>query len=278
MDPADYLQRIGDNGPLEPNVDVLARLHRAHMRTVPFENLDIALGTPIELDVTRLYDKIVGRRRGGFCYELNGLFGWLLDQLGYATRMLSARVYDDDGPGPDFDHMLLLVDLGDEWIADVGFGDSFIEPLPLAPGEHAQAGADYRLREDGEHWVLDQRRPDEGWAPQYRFTLTPRRLEEYAPMCRFQQTSPESGFTRRSVCSRSTAAGRVTFANGRLIETRHGRKEERPVPDADACRALLAERFGVALDADAPVEQLLRPARPAPSKTDAAMDGQGAEQ
>ncbi len=161
--------------------------------------------------------------------------------------------------------MLLLLDLDGPWIADVGFGDSFVEPLRLEPGVQRQAFADYRVRETPDGWVLDQRRREADWTAQYVFTLTPHPLEAFGPMCEYQQTSPRSSFTRRSVCSRATRRGRVTIANGRLIVTAGGEREERPMNGPAELRALLREHFGLELDADAPVERLLRPAVPPPS-------------
>src|SRR4051794_5452932 len=125
-----YLQRIGYRGSLVPNEQTLSDLQLAHLYAVPFENLDIGLQRPIVLDLDLLYDKVVNKRRGGFCYELNGLFGELLKALGFRVQMLSAGVYGGDGGlGPDFDHMLLAVDLDRRRIADVGFGETFSEPL-----------------------------------------------------------------------------------------------------------------------------------------------------
>src|SRR5439155_2857102 len=125
----DYLARIG----ARPDDD-LATLVDRHYRTVPFESLSIHLGEPIDLRPEALFDKIVRRRRGGFCYELNGLFGWLLAELGFPVTILSARVFRAGQPGPDFEHVLLLVDAEERLIADVGFGDSFLEPLSLELG------------------------------------------------------------------------------------------------------------------------------------------------
>ena len=142
MNVAAYLDRIQYRGALPPDHATLAALHVAHLRTVPFENLDIHLGIPIVLDLDRLFEKIVLKRRGGFCYELNGLFGALLTALGFQVTLLSARVVGDDGAlGPEFDHMLLQVDCpadGDSvlWLADVGFGDSCSSPLRLVNGDN----------------------------------------------------------------------------------------------------------------------------------------------
>src|SRR5215469_12743773 len=112
MDVEAYLRRIDYSGPREVSPAALRELHRQHLFTVPFENLDIPLATPILLDGNFFYDKIVVRRRGGFCYELNGLFGQLLAAMGFCVQMLSARVRREDGGfGPDFDHMLLKLEL-----------------------------------------------------------------------------------------------------------------------------------------------------------------------
>src|SRR5262245_26488069 len=145
MDVAAYLDRIGYRGAVDPTAETMRAIHRAHMLAVPFENLDIALGRPIELSLPAFYDKIVVRRRGGFCYELNGLFGWLLGELGFSVVTLSARVFNAEELGPDYDHMLLLVRLEERWIADVGFGDSFLDPLRLDDDGHVEGGRSYRI-------------------------------------------------------------------------------------------------------------------------------------
>src|SRR5262245_14904037 len=130
---AEYLGRVGYDGPVDVTPETLRRLHLAHLLAVPFENLDIHLGRPIVLDVDRIFEKIVRRRRGGFCYELNGLFAWLLGELGFDVELLSAQVLDGGRLGPEFDHMTLLVEHEGRWLVDVGFGDSFLEPLALEP-------------------------------------------------------------------------------------------------------------------------------------------------
>jgi len=250
-----FVERIGYRESREPTAETLRRIHRAHLLTVPFENLNIPLGRPITLAVPVFYDKIVRRRRGGFCYELNGLFAWLLEQLGYRVTMLSGRVLHNDQPGPEFDHMVLLVDLGERWIADVGFGDSFLEPLRLATGE--QHGGSFRLIESGSDWILQRKSPESDWISQYAFSLIPRQLDEFSHMCHYQQTSPDSIFTRKSICSIATADGRVTLSNGRLIMTAGGGREERVVESAAEYRALLATHFGVTFPDEAPIEGLL---------------------
>jgi len=261
MDVHAYLARIGYDGPRAPTPEALSALHRAHLHAVPFENLDIPLGTPIELSPPALFDKVVTRRRGGFCYELNGLFGWLLGELGFAVELLSARVFNGREFGPEFDHMLLRVEADGPWIADVGFGDSFLEPLPLGPGVQTQRGVDYQLVRDDPDWTLQQRKLGADWEPQYVFSLAPHSLADFEGMCHYHQTSPDSPFTRKSVCSRATPDGRVTLSNGRLIVTADGQREEHDVADEAAYRALLREHFEVDLGVGVNIDWLMKQKR-----------------
>src|SRR6202158_381013 len=142
MDVQAYLRRIDYQGPLTPGIDLLRTLHRAHLFTVPFENRDIHLGRGIVCDERRILHKIVNEKRGGFCYELNGAFAALLRALGFRVPLLSCRVARQDGSyGSEFGHRTLRVDLEEPWLADVGFGDCFLEPLSLRSRfEHAQGG------------------------------------------------------------------------------------------------------------------------------------------
>ena len=242
-----YLDRIRYEGPLTPNKEVLRSLHRAHMFAVPFENLDIGLGRQIICDESCFLNKIVTERRGGFCYEMNGAFAALLRALGFKVTLLSARVSDSDGrDGPEFDHLALRVELDQPWLADVGFGDSFVEPLLLEPGlEQEQFGRRYRLTSAGSRLCLEAN-ADGVWKKQYLFTLKARQLSEFAAMCHYHQTSLDSPFTRKRVCSLAIPEGRITVTGDKLIETRHGVREERALTE-DERVAILRERFGVSL-------------------------------
>lgn len=243
-----YLGRIGYRGPLAPTAETLRALQVAHLQAVPFENLSIHAGQPIVLEDDALFDKVVTRRRGGFCYELNGLFAALLRALGFEVVRLSAGVARADGSfGPDFDHMALMVLLEERWLADVGFGDSFREPLRLdARGEQDQGDRAWRIDEDGSHLILLQREGAEGpWAPQYRFTLQPHEYADYAEMCRYHQTSPQSHFTRGRICSLATPDGRVSLSEMRLITTRGGVRQERLLESDEERASTLRELFGL---------------------------------
>ena len=246
-----YLQRIGYEGRTAPDPAVLAALHRAHLLAVPFENLDIHLGRPIVLSVERFFEKIVSDRRGGFCYELNGLFAALLGELGFQVVLLSARVVRPDGTvTPPFDHLTLSVGCPgryERWLCDVGFGEGFLEPLRLVAGaERTQHSGLYRLAADGGDYVLLRRAdPEVPLTAAYRFTTEPHELAAFAEMCEHQQTSPESHFTQQRVCSLATLEGRVTLTGTRLIVTRRGQRSEVPIQDDAAYRAALSDWFGI---------------------------------
>jgi N-hydroxyarylamine O-acetyltransferase len=248
MDLDAYLERIGYAGSREASEHTLSELHRAHMLAVPFENLDIHLGVANVLDPEHVFDKIVARRRGGWCYELNGLFALLLERLGFAVTRHSASVVLSDPPSPDFAHLTLRVDLDRPWLADVGFGASFTRPLRLdVEDDQERDGNTYRVTRgpDGRMTLR------ENGAAQYAFALEPRRMEQFAEMCVLQQTSPGSHFLQAPMCSLATDDGRVSLAGMRLITTTtHGRSERELESEADRT-AVLRDLFGVDLAARA---------------------------
>ena len=231
-----YLDRIGAT-----RAAGLRELHERHLRAVPFENLDIHLGEEITLTEDRLVDKIVHRRRGGFCYELNGAFAALLTALGHDVALLSAKVFVDGAWGPPFDHLALRV--GD-LLVDVGFGRFSLRTLDLRSREdqHDPAGV-FRLVDtpEGDVDVLFD------GVPQYRLELRPRELAEFRAACWYQQTWPGSPFRRGATCSLPTPTGRVTIADRRLITTDDGGRHVEELDDG-ALLAAYAEHFGIVLD------------------------------
>lgn len=247
----EYLKRIGYSGPLRPGLETLRGLHRKHMLSVPFENLDIHLGRPIILSEDAFYEKIIKDQRGGYCYELNGSFASLLTRLGFKVRLLSARVASKNRSfTPEFDHMTLLVSLKDRWLADVGFGDSFTEPKRLDySGPQADDGRDYRITHRAGARLLSRWDPVKSlWEPQYMFSLRPRRLEDFAARNRYQQTSPNSHFKKGRLCSVLTQDGRVTLTDTKLVVTRGRRRIERPVKGREEFDRLLRKWFGMNLE------------------------------
>jgi N-hydroxyarylamine O-acetyltransferase len=244
-----YLKRINYSGSLEPTAETLRALQVAHLFAVPFENLSIHAGEPIVLNEDALFGKIVENRRGGFCYEANGLFASLLRALGFEVAMLSAGVATRDGGfGPDFDHMTLMVTLAERWLVDVGFGDSFLEPLLLdSRDEQVQGTRAFRIIEDNSRLILQRRDAGGDWVPQYRFTLQPHTFADYEQMCHFHQTSPESHFTKAPLCSLATADGRITLTGLRLITTSIQQRSEHPLADRDSFDHTLRDQFGIVM-------------------------------
>jgi N-hydroxyarylamine O-acetyltransferase len=234
-----YLERIGAT-----RGSSLAELQHRHLLTVPFENLSIHLGEEIVLDEEALVSKIVQRRRGGFCYELNGAFSALLRQLGYDVTLLEARVIVDGGPGMPYDHLALKVG---EYLVDVGFGRFSHYPLSLGErGEQADPGGVFRIVEtaEGDLDVSCDGRPE------YRLETRPRRLSDFKVGCWFHRTSPESHFTSSLVCSRLTEdGGRVSLSGRTLIITAPGGAQTRVALESDAeVLAAYHKHFGIELD------------------------------
>ncbi len=247
-----YLDRLNYDGPLVPTAETLRRLQVAHLLTVPFENLSIHAREPIVLEDQALFQKIVSRRRGGFCYELNGLFAALLRALGFEVAILSAQVGNAEGNfSPDFDHMALMVTLDERWLVDVGFGDSFVEPLLLDERDsQVQGDRAYRIVVDGERLVVMQRNdadPSDEWKPQYRFKLKPYQYSDYTEMCEYHQTSPLSHFTKARICSRLTPRGRITLSEMLFITTEDGARRERPVASQGEYADILRKDFGIVM-------------------------------
>jgi N-hydroxyarylamine O-acetyltransferase len=245
---SEYLSRIGVAPPAEPDTAALRELHRAHLMAVPFENLSIHLGEPILLAEDDLIGKIVTRRRGGFCYELNGAFALLLEALGFKVSRVAARVYGGGGLGPPFDHLALVVRPADgsgPWLADVGFGSHSTYPL-LLDGRREQDDPAGRFQivpaPDDDLDVLKDSEP------QYRLESRTRQLEDFAPTCWWQQTAPQSHFRMNVICSRLTEYGRISIGDRTLIRTSGGVRTERELANDDELLAAYRELFGIALD------------------------------
>jgi N-hydroxyarylamine O-acetyltransferase len=253
MDIKQYLDRIQYSQPVKPDVQTLHGLQWAHLEHVPFENLDIGLKRPIRLETDALWEKIIVQRRGGFCYELNGLFTLLLQEIGFDVTHLNARVYDREGGlGIDFDHLALLVRVPGQnprWLVDVGFGDSFNKPICLdGPETQEQGLRAYRLERLADGYAVWQQNYDRSWERHYFFNLQPHVFpEEYLSACLYHQTSPQSSFTHASIISRATPDGRVSLEEGWLVLTRNGLRTVRAITSQDQHKALLQQYFGITL-------------------------------
>jgi N-hydroxyarylamine O-acetyltransferase len=247
-----YLERTAYRGPREPARETLRGLHAAHRRTVPYENLDVTRRRPVPNDPQALFQKIVVRRRGGWCHEQNRLFALLLRELGFSVGYRSACVHPATGQvTPEFSHLVLVVQLEERWLADVGFGARGpAHPLRLdAPGQVQRSGRDAYLvdpdpRHPGRRMVSG--RWQDGWAPLYSVDPRPRRLEEFDARCAQQQTEPS--WIERRMASIMTPDGRVSLDGARLIVTRDGVRDERTLASDADYRAALRHHFGITLD------------------------------
>ena len=249
-----YLARIGLRARPAADWDGLAALMTAHLLSVPFENLDIQLGRGVVLDPDHLFEKIVRRRRGGYCYELNGLFGRLLDALGFDRRPVSARVWYRDPPEtPGLTHTANVVTLGDrEALADVGFGGTTARaPLLLPSGGKDSTEAEdedgrVRLRRWPPHGFLVERLTPDGWQAQFSTDAREAYASDAALGSHYMSTHPGSHFVTGVVVGLFTPEGRDGLT-GRTLTVRRGWETERRELTDDAVRAALTARFGLDL-------------------------------
>ncbi len=249
MDLEKYLRRFGiENFDVPVNAESLRNLQKQHLLNVPFENLDIHWKRPILLNTERFYEKIVEEKRGGFCYELNGLFCALLNETGFPSRMISARVaMADDQFSREFDHMAILTEVGGEtFLVDVGFGDFTAAPLKFVLDvEQTDASGVFLIKKHTDDYFLVAKKDGDAWKSEYIFKDLAHDLVEFAEMCDFHQTSPESDFTQGKVCSLMLKDGRKTLTNKKFIETRDGIKTETEVDSEEEFNAFLAREFQI---------------------------------
>ncbi len=244
-----YLKRIGLNKIGKPDHEFLRILHKNHLLNIPFENLDIHRNKEIVLSYDLLFTKIIEGKRGGYCYELNGMFFHLLKELGYKVKMISARVRNGKGGwGAEFDHLAIVSEVeGKEYLTDVGFGDNFFEPVEIVTGKIRKDRKDFFKIEnyDSEYLVLMRSSDGMDFKGEYIFTLRERSWEEFQGMNKFHQTSPDSHFTRNRVCSIATSDGRISLTDLKLTVTTGKEKVITEVTDENDFRTKLFENFGI---------------------------------
>ncbi|MBT2135162.1 arylamine N-acetyltransferase [Croceibacterium sp. LX-88] len=268
---AAYLERIGLAAIPSPDAVGLEALLVAHREAIAFENLDIPLGRPIAIDSDSVFAKLVTNRRGGYCFEQNRLLADMLELLGLPSRPLLARVRlgAAHGDHPPRTHVLLLIEIeGSPWIADAGFGGSYVPALPLAVGAPADTadGARHRLRRVGElgslagEWLLERAgahdttdgraHPHEDWQPQYSFDLAQVAPDDLVQANHWTSTAPTSRFTSLCVATRVLPGGFAGLTD-RALRISGGKSEAREIPDAQAYVETLRETFGLELPIEA---------------------------
>lgn len=247
---AKYLERIDYNR--KPCVDIysLINLQRNHLLNIPFENLDIHRGVRIILNEKSFYEKIVENNRGGFCYELNGLFKDLLSHIGFDAFIVSGRVFNSsDNFSDEFDHLAIIVEMKHEkWLCDVGFGEFTFTPLRMVCGiEQKDERGIFRIERYDDTYYLVQKKINSSWKSEYIFSLIPRRLDEFKERCNYNQTSPVSNFTQKKLCSIPIIGGRITLTDRCLKITKGDKIEEIDFNDDSQFYKLLSEYFNIDL-------------------------------
>ena len=241
-----YLARIGLD--VAPPIDLegLAALQYAHLSSVPFENLDVFGGVPVQVDTGWSLDKIVAQGRGGWCFELNGAFAALLDALGFEVALLGAAVLLH-GPSAVIDHLTLEVTLDEPYLVDVGFGDSFITPLRLNQAGPQDGGSGtFEFMASSQGTTLTRHEADGFPAPQFRFKRTHRHLEEFAVPSDTLQTDKSLHWHQKPIATRLTGTGadRVSLTGTTLTRTSEGMADSTEIAE-DQIDDILAEEFNL---------------------------------
>ena len=240
-----YLDRIGFSGAPRADLATLRAVHRAHVEAIPYENLDVQFGRPLTRAIAPAFEKIVERRRGGWCYEMNGLLCWALEEIGFKVRRLAGGVTRATaGDGVVGNHLVLLVDLDETWLADAGFGDGLIEPTPLCEGAFMVGPLECRLsRIDGGWWRYSN--DPTGGAPSFDFHLDVSDEALLDDRCRFLQTDPASPFVLSAVVQRWRDEAHYSLRGRVLQRLDYGGKKTALIDDADRYVATLRDLFAL---------------------------------
>lgn len=249
MDIATYLERLHYQKKITISKAVLWELQKAHLLNVPFENLDIHYKNKINLDLQSVFDKVVLKKRGGFCYELNGLFYFLLKAIGFDAKMVSGRVATPAGTyGPAYDHLAIVVRLeGIDYLVDVGFGRFSLAPLEIQLESPIidDLGV-FQFDAYEETYLRISSVEKEALLPQYIFKLEEREWSEFEAMCWFHQNSTASHFTQKKMISILTQNGRVTL-NDTLLKITNGEEVKEVKFEATAFPTYLKTYFNITL-------------------------------
>lgn len=246
-----YLERIKYTGGTGISEDNLRELHIAHTLNIPFENLDVYYGKPVLLDEVSLFNKIVKNRRGGYCFEMNGLFSLVLKKLGFKVTDLLARGTIDGINYNAKTHQVLLVEINSRiWLADVGFGhDGIIAPLILKEGlDQEQSAHTYRLLKDPEYGYVLQKKIAGKYMPMYAFTLNRCYPMDFIMSNHFTATFPGSFFVKMRMCTKPTREGRITLTDMGFKIAANGDITEKIIENDDEFNTVLKKYFSLDLD------------------------------
>lgn len=250
MDKHKYLKRINYLNKIIIDDKTLIGLHENHVLNVPFENLDVHYKIFFDLALDRLYKKVVVNFRGGFCYELNALFNALLCNIGFKSRIIAARIFDDHGNlGPEYDHMSIYVETGKKYLADVGFGDLFTKPLEIRDGIQSDGRNLFKIEQfDDQNFILSMCSDQTNFHKKYTFNLNEVQINDFHDMCTDKQTNPLSYFVKNTVCTKPTSSGRLTIFNNKLIEKRGTDRIEQVIYNDEELQFVLKTLFGIKIE------------------------------
>ena len=248
MEISKYIERIGFKGVPNVSIHCLKSLHKCHIMSIPFEALDVQLEKSITLNLREIYHKVVEGNRGGYCYELNYLFNWLLNKLGFKSHIIAAQIFNDGRFGPKFDHMAICVILDQIWLVDVGYGDLFIQPIRLSHDvEQEDLFKFYKIRKLKNNEYLLQESLDKGqpYLNRYKFELSPKRIEEFQEQNIFKQRSVDSYFVKNLVCTIATDTGRKTVLNNTFKCKTKKLTTERVIKNHKELNEILKNEFSI---------------------------------
>jgi N-hydroxyarylamine O-acetyltransferase len=255
-----YLERINYKGIVEPTTELLSALQKLHLLSIPFENLDIHYKIPIELNLTNIFEKVINKRRGGFCYELNGLFYELLRSIGFDVKMISARVFDNKQQilTPEFDHLTIIAKINSaDYLVDVGFGEFAFRPLKIELNKiQDDERGSFRLEKYDDDYYKVSKPVNENWMTEYVFSLKERDLSDFTEMCHYNQTSPLSHFTQNKLCSLASEKGRITVTGDKIKIKEGDTLTELPINSEQEFLSALEKYFNIRLHDIIPSQQV----------------------
>ncbi len=242
-----YLNRLGIDAE-SPTLAFLRKIHRSHLLTIPFENLDFHYAKRIILDIDSIFTKIIVAKRGGISFELNGLLYHLLAKLGFDAHILSAQIFHGDSYGPEFEHMIVLVNLDQgQYLCDVGSGGLITEPKKLLLGQPQLDYTYYYKFETtpDQEWVLKSSKDNSAFCSEYKFLLQPRELIQFIPQCNQMQDDTDSKNKKAKIVSQQFHEGRVTLTDRVLTKQLFGETTKKNILNEDEFHSKLDEYFQI---------------------------------
>lgn len=231
-------------------IELLKAIHTQHLLHIPFENLDLMNAIPLSMDADDVFEKVVNKKRGGLCFELNSLLYAVLKVLDFNVSFISGQFWNANKQtwNPEFSHLALLVELDEQYLFDVGVGGGFLEPLQLKTNEiYSDVSGTYHFIEANEDNSLILQKENElgQWGKLLKVSLIPKRHEQFEPLLLELQKDEDSIFKQKKMCSLATTDGRISLTEDALTITKVGVKTKSPVSSQAEWKQLLQENFGI---------------------------------